>query len=347
MIIKKEKLFCIFSYVGLMFVFNSYGGFSKSSPALAVSAFLLFLSILIWMNKVLIKSRVKFFDPIHFFFLHLIFILSFSGADIVKDLGRLVYLHGCLSLIPFILRSRSEKEILFTTLIILFSDLVFRSVSGFPYTNIYTLKSSYILVDTNFIGQLILSILIFIPFWKSKTWLFLLISTFSRTAWAGYIFIRLSRGTFLIPVIIILTMLVIYINGDDFIRQFDGSLRTKLEIMAVFLNVLSLDNINIILFGAGKLEVFSWLKETHNYSGTVGHTIFGLILELGLLQIILFFFTVNLYLCVDQKSKFWFPIIFMGVAGLFILTYLGLACIMAICAWRTYVKKNVDSDENF
>ena len=110
---------------------------------------------------------------------------------------------------------------------------------------------------------------------------------------------------------------------------FDGSLETKRKIFLGFIHLLSA-GVEPILFGFGRDGAFEVTQDVAgaNYAG---HTIFGQIVEFGLILTSLYYYTAFLFIKKLYGNDLVFiliPIAAIAITGLSPLSYLGILCFL-------------------
>jgi hypothetical protein len=221
-------------------------------------------------------------------------------------------------------------------LIVLSVELLVRILFFSNFTNIYGLKSSLIFPDTNFLGVFFVPIAI-VLFKCSQSILLklkvisILLLTASRTTWISFFTVmfvynksRYFRFLFL-SFMVIFPPYIIYLL-QDFLVTLDGSLSTKLDI---FLPLLYLgdDTIYRLVFGFGKINADLFADAVMERNVYVGHTIYGNILQYGILSLIAYFYLISFFVFKGYRTIFLIYIFSAGVTGLMPYSYLPLSLI--------------------
>ena len=109
----------------------------------------------------------------------------------------------------------------------------------------------------------------------------------------------------------------------------DGSLLTKLQILELSLMVAQNDPYSLI-FGYGKTGVYEAITalDEKNSGFTVGHTLIGLIVELGIVALLLTCLLVNEFIVPTHRKIFWLTMLLAGTISIFPVTYLGMCVLL-------------------
>jgi hypothetical protein len=269
---------------------------------------------------------------------------------IIKSIGKFIFLIGSLSLIKFF--KKPLKFPIFTILILFLIEFILRirhnTLDFFSTGWFYSFKGTAsndltIYQDSNF-TSFFLSVIIVSLIEKSKitslrminfkyiTYLLLFTVmfclTFSRTGVIFLFFFVLSRYHLKLSILCLFVMtisLILLFTTIDTLSFIDGSLETKKKIFNTFCYILYNDPLSL-LFGLGseksvKISIALW-----NYRIT-GHTIFGQIVEYGVIIYSFYYYTVYTLIKKLYGKNYLFmlvPCIGAGVTGLFPLSYIGL-----------------------
>lgn len=252
-----------------------------------------------------------------------------------KELLRLIYSIGLyfLSKEKVMNGNNTKNQII----LLLTAELILRIFNGdLNEITLYSIKGSGgIFADSNFVGLLIVFAIIGLNNQKNKSnydlisiYLYILLFlTFSRTAW-------IMLGTYLIgkksisASIVILAGSIIspfIINYNEYdTQEVDGSMATKIIIFKTFLHVLN-SNLTDILFGLGR-EIPALISEELEGSSYSGHTIFGQIVQYGLIINLLFYTTAyKLFRKISDNANLIIIILLTGgFLGLSPTSYFGL-----------------------
>lgn len=343
----------------LCLVLDNYGGFAWYSPAIGIAFIINFFVILLILYKapVVIEKRAIYVSLLVLFILF-ISVQSANGFfDILRSWGRSLYIFAGLALATF-LPMKGCKAISVIFLGVVLIDGFYRLMIGNVY-DWYSLKKGLVFVDTNFIGLIFVSFLIplvkNLPKVNLSIYLTLLLSFLSRTALLAFLFSILFKRLLLLALVMSISIFSYFsfveIESLPKILQ-DGSLITKFAILKTSIIIMQLEPYSI-LFGFGKTGIVEAIQNiltnqityTDSSPLTVGHTLFGLVLELGILYILAIIYLVNMFIVSGYKIIFWTMMFFAGFIGLFPLSYLGICVFLFnnsiyINAEREFYKKN-------
>jgi len=325
------KLGVLIIILSLFFVINDNGGFWRYSPAIFGAATLVLIKSLNLSARFFHLGLVSGRNLILFFIMFCCILSSYFTYDLsfeLRAVGQSIYILGCLIACEYAVKYSLHKTLLFTFTVIVCIDMIIRVLINFPSTEMYDYKMSMILVDTNFIAQLLLVSIMPFVWYRRPSSVLLMISTFSRSVWIVFLLYLMKRWWYFIAVIITFSAIIVGQRVD--LADLDGSFSTKLDIAHSFILVANYDILNL-LFGYGKIGVFEALDNL-GYQGTVGHTLFGVIIELGFIQILLGFIAVNISIPLGYRRHFWAVIFIVGVLSLYPVSYLGLLALVYNCA---------------
>lgn len=328
-VLSRSFIFCaIFS---LILVINDHGGFWRFSPAIFGSLFLFILRSLEIIFKLVSKRLVSRRDLILYCFAFCSITVSYITYDFhleLRAVGRIIYILGCLIAIEYVDRYSLHRSVFSMFIVAISTDMLLRLFFAFPSTEMYDYKMSFILVDTNFIAQLLLVSLL--PFvWRERLWsIVLLVFTFSRSVFLVSFVYLFGIWRVVIIAAVFIVFLLFWPNFD--LENLDGSLATKIDIFRSFLLVINHNALDLF-FGYGKYNVQLELFNL-GYLGTVGHTVFGLALEIGVIAILLVFASVNYSIIKGFRLQFWLIIVLVGSISLYPQSYLGLFGLVYHCS---------------
>lgn len=319
-----------------LFLVLGSGGFSIFSPGLYASMFALLYISSSQIYYVALSGfavlKEKLYSSILVILLTVITLMKTSENELLIELGRLFYIIGCL-LIAERIKHQSSSLINRFIPFIFFIDFIYRIITmlflGKSFLDMYSWKSSLIFPDTNFIALILLFYLLpFITYHIGRGYfaIILLLSCISRGAFIGFMLSYLSNR--IIFIALILSVLIYYYLGfhrDDIL----GSLGTKIVIFKMSLFILFTD-IDYAFWGVGKLAVTTLSNELGQRFGgtTVGHTIFGVIVEQGLVWVFLALTLTLRCVVVTERWRFGLMLGVVGFLALFPITYLGLLVIV-------------------
>ena len=270
-------------------------------------------------------------------------VLSQKQQSII-EIGKFLFMCGSFMLI---LHFRIVTKFPFISLSMFFvTELLLRIILGDSFGTLYAIKSTGgIFQDSNFTGLFIATILaaIFSNYRLSirkykfssiriLSLLFfgsLLLLTFSRTSVIFLFMLVLSKysiklGLFTL-LIMIITIPFIFLDQSISFGYLDGSLETKRKIFYGFIFLLS-EGLEPILFGMGRDGAFV-ITEDASGGAFAGHTIFGQIVEFGLVLSFLYYYTAYLFIKKLYGDGLLFILIPFGaiaITSLSPLSYLGI-----------------------
>lgn len=302
------------------------------SPSIILAIFtFMYFSPWILKNKLLLSLLVIFTS--------IIFIRPEHG---ILELGKFIFMLGSFMLIKHF--RNPIKFPLFTIGIFFLIELLLRIYQGGQIDSLYAIKSSGgLLQDSNFTGLFLACVLAPILVRNRAEWsinhkvidffviiflttLFLL--TFSRTAILFLVFLIISRQSSklgFVGLIALITFVVYSFLKPENLGNIDGSLETKRQIFIGFMSLLS-QGYEQILFGVGRVMAFEFTEDATSVS-YAGHTIFGQIVEFGLLLNFIYYFSAFIMIKKLYGSQFIFfliPIFAAGITGLAPLSYMGI-----------------------
>ena len=285
-------------------------------------------------------------------------LIAFSETQNFRELFRLIYIYGGIS-IAYYYRNLSSALSLKTVYLILFfiflSDLLLRffvslELQASSVYSVYTIKAGGGLYsDSNYSGLLIVvAIVELIARYKVKLNLpilamgLLLLLTFSRTAILMLIFygfaLRFKNFAIFTTVLsfFLLILLALYpqiLNLD--LSLIDGSLNSKFLILQSFGQLIR-EDLGGLLFGLGRTDEL--IIYTYGYTG---HTLFGQIVQFGLIQVLVFIFILRKYLShySTNPDALFLTLFFCGLFSFFPSSYIGLIILLvaAIKSTRTRI----------
>jgi hypothetical protein len=322
----------------LCLVVKNSGGFAWYSPAMGVAFLVNIILILITFTKC--NAKITKYSLGVSFLIFLILLISVISEETLRGLlnrgGRLIYLTACLSLSTY-LPSKGNKTISFLFLGLVILDLFYRFVTAQSYTLYGGLKDGLFFIDTNFVALIFMCYLIPIMKKVSKLnllfYFMLLLSFLSRTGLAVFLVSYLSKRVALITIICIVGAFSYLTFWEaSTLPQIlkDGSLLTKFLILKTSIAIASTDP-SALFWGYGKIGVATAVEglTMHNGKGyTVGHTLPGLIIELGIIYLSAYFILVNQFIVRGYRIVFWISMCFAGFIGLFPISYLGICVIL-------------------
>ena len=269
-------------------------------------------------------------------------ILTKSFNEFAQDMGRICYILSCLFFTRFFPQV-GTVSIKNTFLLIVLVDLVFRLTT--KNIGFYSLKSSLIFVDTNFLSLIficmILPIFSYVKMHIKVLYTLIVIGFLSRASWLIFLYNTLF---FKYKWIVFFAIGLIFFASAMLPQELlpllfqDNSFATKLQIFDLAVLVALYDPVSL-LFGYGKEGVYDAIEVLYlgrsegiavTYRGgfTVGHTFIGLIVELGVIYISAIIYMVNYFIVPGYRTVFWLSIFISGILSLFPLTYLGMCVLL-------------------
>lgn len=262
-----------------------------------------------------------------------------SENELLIECGRLTYIVGCVLVAGRIKKDNLQllhSYIPFIFLIDFTYRIIILLVGNKSWLDMYAWKSSLIFPDTNFIALVLLFYLVplissnMVPLIssnmrRSQITVILLLSCMSRGALVGFV---LSYFRNFVIFLSLLTSIIIYYYLSLYWDDILGSLGTKIQIFIMSLYLL-FSEVSYFLWGVGKIEVVTLSSELGQRFGgtTVGHTIFGVIVEQGSVWVLLVLTLVLRCVSADQRWRFLLVLSVVGFLALFPITYLGLLAI--------------------
>ena len=281
-------------------------------------------------------------------FLILMFLLTviLRPEQGILEFGKFIFMIGSFLLIKYFNKPTRFPQLAIASVFLL--ELFLRIYSADSFSSMYSIKSSGgMMQDSNFTG-LFLAIILSSMIWRQRpkfnwtinlfellSFIFfalLLLLTFSRTALLFLFFLILSRyspKTGFIALLFLAFIIIFNFLQPNTLSDIDGSLESK---RMIFLGFLSLVNQGIepILFGVGRDGAFDI---TSNATNTMfaGHTIFGQIVEFGLVINTIYYLTASIMIVKLYGKNLLFiliPIFAIGLSSLSPLSYLGILCFL-------------------
>ena len=327
-----RKLIKAFIFFSFLISIPSNGGISWYSP----SNFSQFISL-----SLLLKKKVNM--AIFLFFIISIFILIIQSIYIQNfiNLAKFLIVFGGIT---FAVNMKNENNLIFFKkifFIYLFLDLLIRIIliDEAYLGSIYFLKhSSGIAVDSNFIGMFIAFAILGAIENQHKSiktiliLLFLLILTFSRTAYLLIFFYFLSMRYRAISIMLFIFFIffISYLSQNlELAQKIDGSLYTKAIIADLYYQILEFDMSFIFGYGRYDIEFLSYKNSLNNMFYN-GHSIYGFFSRDGFL-FCLIFLIMNLYFFITHsKTKYVIPFCLaaVGVVSLWPVSYFGVTAMI-------------------
>ncbi len=261
-------------------------------------------------------------------------IIIFNQNQEVKDLFRFLFVIGGVASVRYI--KLTGNTAYYPFLIFFLIEFSLRVIHGtYEELNLYSLKGTYFLFfDSNFVGLFILSAMcgmIVSNFHINNKFKFsilgiLLLLTFSRTSiiiLLSFIFLNYFKKIgFLFLLIVALFPFYVNYYGID-LSLVDGSFGSKQLIFQSFFYLLN-NNIEAILWGIGRDNAIELAIDVTSTSYS-GHTIYGHIVQFGLIQYLIFL-VVPFYIArnyVKNIFPFFISLLIGGFIGLSPVSYLG------------------------
>lgn len=327
---------------GLIVFLSLFLIYSDSSLVVYSPSILLTTWTVIYFSPWLLKQ----IDILLLVFLHFLIII-FDNNHTMLELGKLIFMIGSFMLIMYF-----KEHFRFPHLLIAFfflMELFLRMYEAdFNIVGLYSIKpTGGLLQDSNFAG-IFLSIIVAsiigrhykagkfsvskINFYSIIFFSFMLILTFSRTGFVFLFFLLLSiysvRLSIIALVVALITIIYQFSNSDSLL-SIDGSLESKRVIFLGFIYLLN-QGFDQILFGVGRDLAFDITINATN-KNFAGHTIFGQIVEYGLLVNIIFYyiaFALVKRLYGNHYLFLFIPVLAIGISSLAPLSYMGLLWFM-------------------
>ena len=326
----------IFVLIALIFIYIDYALFI-ASPGILIAIFTFF-----YFSPWLVKNASILLAIVVFGL-----VVTLRKEHSVLELGKFLFMCGSFMLI---LHYRSKTKFPFIVLGLFFVvELVLRIIHGNIFGGLYAIKSSGgLFQDSNFTGLFLAAILaaIFSYHRPMRKYSFspirvfslvffgvLLLMTFSRTSIIFFFFLIITKYSLKLGLLAFLATLIIivvtFIQPSLSLEFIDGSLETKRKIFLGFVYVLS-GGVETILFGVGRDGAFEVTQELTGAT-YAGHTIFGQIVEFGLILTSLYYYTAFLFIKKLYGNDHVFiliPILAISILGLSPLSYLGILCFL-------------------
>lgn len=322
--------------IALIFIYIDYALFI-ASPGVLVAIFTFFYFIPWLVKNASILLAIVVFG----------LVVTLREEHSVLELGKFLFMCGSFMLI---LHFQSKTKFPFIVLGLFFVvELVLRIIHGDTFGGLYSIKSSGgLFQDSNFTGLFLAAILaaIFSNHRPMRKYTFspirvfslvffgvLLLLTFSRTSYIFFFFLIITKYSLRLGLLALLATLIItvvtFLQPSLSLGIFDGSLETKRKIFLGFIHLLSA-GVEPILFGFGRDGAFEVTQDVAgaNYAG---HTIFGQIVEFGLILTSLYYYTAFLFIKKLYGNNLVFiliPISAIAIIGLSPLSYLGILCFL-------------------
>lgn len=322
--------------IALIFIYVDYKLFS-ASPGILISIFTFFYFSPWLLKNPSILSAIVMFG----------LVVMFRKEHSVLEFGKFLFMCGSFMLT---LHFQSKPKFPFIIIGLFFAlELLLRVINGSALVDLYSIKSSGgLFQDSNFTGLFLAAIVasilsnhgpirkyIFKPrrIFSIVFFGILLLMTFSRTSLIFLTVLVVSKYSTRLGFYAFLVILIIFIysfvNPTTSLSDIDGSLETKRFIFLGFMQLLS-EGAESILFGLGRVESFQ-LTEAVSGAKYSGHTVFGQIVEYGLILVSLYFYTAYLFIKKLYGNDLIFiliPIATISVTGLSPLSYLGILCFL-------------------
>lgn len=322
--------------IAMVFIYIDYKLFMASPGVLvAIFTFFYFSPWLLKHSSILLSIAV------------FALVVIFRKEHSFLELGKFLFMCGSFMLI---LHFKNKTKFPFIILGLFFVfELGLRIMHGNGFGGLYSIKSTGgLFQDSNFTGLFLAAILaaIFSNYRLSPKYTFspirvfsiiffgiLLLLTFSRTSYLFFIFLIITKYSSRLGLMALLSLLIIviltFVQPSLSLDVFDGSLETKRKIFLGFVYLLS-GGIESILFGLGRDGAFVLTLDVTgaNYAG---HTIFGQIVEFGMILTSIYYYTAFLFIKKLYGKEFIFiliPIAGIAITGLSPLSYLGILCFL-------------------
>lgn len=271
------------------------------------------------------------------------FVVTLRKEHSVLELGKFLFMCGSFMLALHFHSNTKFPHIVLGVFFVV--ELALRIIYGDTFGGLYSIKSTGgLFQDSNFTGLFLAVILaamysnytsrpiyIFSParFFSLVFFGVLLLLTFSRTSYIFLFLLLVTKYSVRLGVLALLTVLLIvivmFLQPSLGLGAFDGSLETKRNIFLGFIYLLS-QGLEPVLFGFGRDGAFEVTQEVSGMS-YAGHTIFGQIVEFGLIISTLYYYTAFLFIKKLYGNDFVFiliPIAGIAITGLSPLSYLGV-----------------------
>lgn len=297
------------------------------SPAIIASYIFLYLSA-----KIVIKDLVI----VNLLILGIL-VIAINPMLEWKEIARLLFSVGCVLGLNYI-KINSQKAFLPIFLFFLM-ELALRIYFGnLSELSIYAIKSGTgLFADSNFVGVILVFCVAGLidsgnqEYKKIATLLFFLAMTFSRTAWLMLAVYLISKHNRKLGILLVIFAAVVpyycVVNQID-VSSIDGSFASKIAIFKTFAYLLQTEPFSL-LWGLGR-TLPGEIGGAINGENYQGHTVFGQIVQYGLvLSFIFYFLAYRLSKWVSRNSfSYIVALLFGGFLGLSPTSYFGITLLV-------------------